>query len=46
MPENIIPKPINDEMIDAYMLYSMSVIVGRAKTCSEENPIWNVSPWA
>ncbi|MBO8166212.1 MAG: DNA gyrase subunit A [Thermotogae bacterium] len=30
MPENIIPKPINDEMIDAYMLYSMSVIVGRA----------------
>lgn len=30
MPEVINPKPIDDELIDSYMLYSMSVIVGRA----------------
>ncbi|AKI96488.1 DNA gyrase subunit A [Kosmotoga pacifica] len=30
MAENIVPKAINDEMIESYMLYSMSVIVGRA----------------
>ncbi|ACR78747.1 DNA gyrase subunit A [Kosmotoga olearia] len=30
MPEEIISRSINDEMITSYMLYSMSVIVGRA----------------
>lgn len=30
LPEVINPKPIDDELIDSYMLYSMSVIVGRA----------------
>lgn len=30
MAEEIISRSINDEMIDSYMLYSMSVIVGRA----------------
>ncbi len=30
MPEEIIHKNIDDELIDSYMLYSMSVIVGRA----------------
>jgi DNA gyrase subunit A len=30
LPEEIIHKNIDDELIDSYMLYSMSVIVGRA----------------
>lgn len=30
MPEEIIHKNIDDELINSYMLYSMSVIVGRA----------------
>lgn len=30
MPEKIIPRSINEELVDSYMLYSMSVIVGRA----------------
>ncbi|MCD6552166.1 DNA gyrase subunit A [Thermotoga sp.] len=30
MPEILINRPIEDELVDSYLLYSMSVIVGRA----------------
>ncbi|PLV59822.1 DNA gyrase subunit A [Thermotoga sp. KOL6] len=30
MPEFLIDKPIEDELVESYLLYSMSVIVGRA----------------
>lgn len=30
MPEEIFKKPLEDEIVESYMLYSMSVIVGRA----------------
>ena len=30
MPEILINKPVEDELVESYLLYSMSVIVGRA----------------